>query len=124
MTKPLKIATLLLMACLLVSCRTYHSRSSTETVGQLVHITVSGEVKRQGAVVITRDFTKASFLDAVGGFTYGSNMAATPTHFRLKRHDGQKIREWKIRFDEMPALKAKGFTFEDGDVIEVPRLLF
>jgi hypothetical protein len=79
---------------------------------------------QQGRVAIRRDFTKESFLEAVGGFTYGSNMGATPTFFRLKRDVNREVKQWEIRFDQMPKFKAKGFRFQDGDLVEVPRLLF
>ncbi len=89
-----------------------------------VRIQVSGEIERHGEVTISRDFSKESFLEAVGRFTYGSNMGATPTRFKLKRYLNRELKEWEIRFDEMPKFKAKGFRFQHGDIIEVPRLLF
>jgi hypothetical protein len=121
-TLSLLVAPLLFL--LLIGCRT--NRHDLTTGGQVktVRVTVEGEVKNRGTVELDQDFTKESFLAAVGGFTYGSYLGATPTHFYLKRRNGDRWEEWRIKFSEMPDYKAKGFAFEAGDNIRVPRLLF
>jgi protein involved in polysaccharide export with SLBB domain len=124
MTELLKTATVAAVAVFLVSCRSSVSDNPGKADYEYVQISVSGEVKRQGQVPIRRNFTKESILEAVGGFTYGSNMGATPTRLKLKRYANREWKEWEIRFDEMPHFRAEGFRFQDGDIIEVPRLFF
>jgi len=111
-------------AILLVSCQSAGSGDRYGEHSDYVSVLVSGEVERRGKVSLRREFSKDSFLEAVGGFTCGSNMGATPTRFVLKRYQRRELKKWKIRFDQMPQYKAKGFFFKNGDIIEVPRLLF
>ena len=119
-TKYILVAFGALMQC---ACSVHHP-NALEARPYLAHVTVHGEVKKHGQVEVSRDFTLESFLAGVGGFTYGSNLGATPTHFILKRGAPSERREMKIFFKDMPELRKKGFTFEDGDEIWVPRLLF
>ena len=107
---------------LLLGCQSCPERPITDS--RTVHVIVSGEVRNCGEREIGTDFSLECFLSAVGGFTFGSDLGATPTRFNLERVEGGRKKEWRIRFDEMPRYEAKGFTFQDGDIIVVPKLVF
>lgn len=83
-----------------------------------VQVWLDGDVKFHGKRTIRRELSKESILEAAGGFA-GLSMIR-PKTATLTRGD----KSYKIPFDEMGKGRWRHFLLNEGDRINVHRILF